>query len=104
VHEPWNRHSRRLAHADTLARAVKLDMAAAGWSPTVDNYLGRCKRPASSKPCASQGRSSGATIDHLKKLDMARCAHRTHPPPEPEAESGVPSEFWFIGDALQHRF
>ena len=32
---------RRLAHADTLARAVNLDMVAAGWSPTVDNYLGR---------------------------------------------------------------
>jgi ParB family transcriptional regulator, chromosome partitioning protein len=41
VHEPWNRNSRRLAHADRLARAVNLDMAAAGWTPTVDNYLGR---------------------------------------------------------------
>ena len=36
-----SRFRRRLAHADTLARAVNLDMAAAGWSPTVDNYLGR---------------------------------------------------------------
>jgi ParB family chromosome partitioning protein len=25
----------------TLARAVNLDMAAASWRPTVDNYLGR---------------------------------------------------------------
>jgi ParB family chromosome partitioning protein len=41
VHEPWNRSPRRLTHADTLARAVNLNMAAAGWSPTVDNYLGR---------------------------------------------------------------
>jgi ParB family chromosome partitioning protein len=44
VHEPWNRNPRRFAHAETLARAVKLDMAAAGWSPTVDNYLGRAPK------------------------------------------------------------
>jgi len=29
VHEPWSRSPRRLAHADTLARALRLDMAAA---------------------------------------------------------------------------
>lgn len=40
VHEPWNRNPQRLAHADALARAVNLDMAAS-WRPTVDNYLGR---------------------------------------------------------------
>jgi ParB family chromosome partitioning protein len=33
VHESWNRNPRRFAHADTLARTLKLDMAAAGWSP-----------------------------------------------------------------------
>jgi hypothetical protein len=38
VHDPWSRGPRR--HADTLARAMNLDMAAAGWSTTVDNYLG----------------------------------------------------------------
>jgi hypothetical protein len=32
---------RRLDQADRLARAVGLDMAEAGWRPTVDNYLGR---------------------------------------------------------------
>jgi hypothetical protein len=41
VHEPLNRNPQRLAHADALARAVNLDMAAASWRPTVDNYLGR---------------------------------------------------------------
>jgi hypothetical protein len=30
-----------LAHGDQLPRAVGLDMAAAGWKPTVDIYLGR---------------------------------------------------------------
>jgi ParB family chromosome partitioning protein len=41
VHESWNRRPRVLAHADRVAGAVDLDVAAAGWSPTVDNYLGR---------------------------------------------------------------
>jgi hypothetical protein len=43
VHEPWNRNLGRLAHADRLAQTVHLDMAAAEWRPTVENYLG--KRP-----------------------------------------------------------
>jgi ParB family chromosome partitioning protein len=41
VHESYNRRSKALAHADVLAQAVSLDMAAAGWVPTVDSYLGR---------------------------------------------------------------
>jgi len=41
VYEPWNRRPRAFAHADQLAQAVDLDMAAAGWKPSVDNYLGR---------------------------------------------------------------
>ena len=44
VHEPWNRNPQRLAHADALARAVNLDMAAASWRPAVDNYLGRIQK------------------------------------------------------------
>ncbi|MBP0651453.1 hypothetical protein J8J40_30775, partial [Mycobacterium tuberculosis] len=41
VHEPWNRRPRALVHADRLARTVDLDMAAMGWMPTVNNFLGR---------------------------------------------------------------
>ena len=41
VYEPWNRRTHALAHADRIAEAIGLDVAAAGWSPTVDNYLGR---------------------------------------------------------------
>jgi ParB family chromosome partitioning protein len=41
VYEPWNRRTHALAHADPIAEAIGLDVAAAGWSPTVDNYLGR---------------------------------------------------------------
>lgn len=41
VYEPYNRKPRALAHADTLASAIGLDMAKAGWSPTADSYLAR---------------------------------------------------------------
>ena len=41
VHEAWNRRPRAFAHADSLAQTVDLDMAAAGWKPTVDNFFGR---------------------------------------------------------------
>ena len=41
VYEPYNRKPRALAHADTLAAAVGLDMAKAGWSPKADSYLAR---------------------------------------------------------------
>src|SRR5712672_3404696 len=77
VHEPWNRNPRRLAHADTLARAVKLDMAASGWSPTVDNYLGRVPKARILEAVReAKGEASAQLIDHLKKPDMAREAER----------------------------
>jgi ParB family chromosome partitioning protein len=41
VQEAWNRRPRALAHAGRLAEAVQLDMAAAGWTPSIDAYLGR---------------------------------------------------------------
>jgi ParB family chromosome partitioning protein len=77
VHEPWNRHPRRLAHADTLARAVKLDMAGAGWTPTVDNYLGRVPKARILEAVReAKGEPSAQLIDHLKKLEMAKEAER----------------------------
>jgi ParB family chromosome partitioning protein len=77
VHEPWNRSPRRLAHADTLARAVNLDMAAAGWSPTVDNYLGRVPKGRILEAVRdAKGELSAQLIDHLKKPDMAKEAER----------------------------
>ncbi|MBA5760550.1 DNA-binding protein, partial [Escherichia coli] len=41
VIEPYNRRPRAILHADRLAQAVDLDMAGAGWTPTVDGFLGR---------------------------------------------------------------
>jgi len=77
VHEPWNRSPGRIAHADQLARTVGLDMAAAGWAPTVDNYLGRVtKARILEAVCEAKGDTSAQLIDHLKKPDMAREAER----------------------------
>jgi ParB family transcriptional regulator, chromosome partitioning protein len=112
VHEPWNSHSRRLAHADTLARAVKLDMAAAGWSPTVDNYLGRVPKARILEAVReAKGDAAAQLIDHLKKPDMAREAERLlaktgwlpeplRTPDEPSAEADSESEALpaFLGD------
>ncbi len=43
----------RLSGADRIARATGFDMVMdGGWRPTVDNYLGRVTKPASSKPFA----------------------------------------------------
>jgi ParB family transcriptional regulator, chromosome partitioning protein len=41
VSETYNRRPKAIAHADRVAQALALDMAAVGWRPTLDNYLGR---------------------------------------------------------------
>jgi ParB family chromosome partitioning protein len=77
VYEPWNRGSQRIAHADTLARAVNLDMATAGWSATVENYLGRVPKARILEAVReAKGEPAVQLIDHLKKTDMAREAER----------------------------
>jgi len=77
VHEPWNRNPRRLVHADRLARAVSLDVAAAGWAPTVDNYLGRVPKARILEAVReAKGEASAQLIDHLKKPEMAKEAER----------------------------
>ena len=77
VKEPWNRRPGALAHGDLLASAVNLDMAAAGWRPTVDNYLGRVPKVRILEAVReAKGEQSAQLIDHLKKVDMAREAER----------------------------
>ena len=87
LHEPANRYNegrvsahgvrQRLGQADVLARAVGLDMVAAGWKPTVDNYLGRVTKPRILEAVhEAKGEQSARLIDHLKKGDMAREAER----------------------------
>ena len=73
--EPYNRRPRALAHADRLAEALNLDMVAAGWSPTVDNYLGRVtKARILSAVREAKGDGQAQLIDHLKKGEMAEKA------------------------------
>jgi|HubBroStandDraft_1064217.scaffolds.fasta_scaffold00022_65 ParB family chromosome partitioning protein len=77
VKEPWNRRPDAFAHGELLARTVDLDMAAAGWVPCVDNYLGRVpKARILAAVREAKGEHSAQLIDHLKKADMAKEAER----------------------------
>ena len=77
VHEPWNRAPGRKHHADQLAQAVTLDMAAADWKPTADNYLNRVPKARILEAVTeAKGIAAAELIDHLKKGDMAEQAER----------------------------
>ncbi|MGE0678894.1 ParB/RepB/Spo0J family partition protein [Pseudolabrys sp.] len=68
---------RRIDQADRLARAVNLDMAEAGWRPTVDNYLGRVTKSRILEAVReAKSEASVQLIDHLKKSEMAKEAER----------------------------
>lgn len=72
VHEAWNRRPKAIAHADRLAEAVSLDLATAGWSPTVDNFFGRVTKAGILDAVReAKGEAQAQRIDHLKKGDMA---------------------------------
>ena len=67
----------RLAQADRLARATGMDMVAAGWKPTVSNYLGRMTKPRILEAVREgAGERAAQLIDHMKKGDMAKEAER----------------------------
>jgi ParB family chromosome partitioning protein len=69
--------AQRIAAADALAGVVGLDMAEAGWTPTVDNYLGRVTKPRIIEAVReAKGDATAVLIEHLKKGDMAREAER----------------------------
>ena len=69
--------AQRIAAADALATVVGLDMAEAGWAPTVDNYLGRVTKPRIIEAMReAKGDATAVLIEHLKKGDMAREAER----------------------------
>lgn len=75
VHEVYNRRPTALAHADVLAQAVGLDMAGAGWVPTVDSYLGRVtKARILEAVCEAKGDQAAEAIAPLKKREMAEKA------------------------------
>lgn len=77
VIKPWNKRTSAIAHADQVARSIGFDMVEAGWSPTVDNYLGRVTKAHILQAVReAKGEQSAQLIDHLKKQDMAREAER----------------------------
>jgi ParB family chromosome partitioning protein len=52
-------------------------MAAAGWKPTVDSYLGRVPKARILEAVReAKGEHSAQLIDHLKKAEMAKEAER----------------------------
>jgi ParB family chromosome partitioning protein len=72
VHDAYNRRPKALAHADVLAQAVRLDMASAGWTPTVDTYLGRVTKARILQAVReAKGDEAAERIAQLKKGDMA---------------------------------
>jgi ParB family transcriptional regulator, chromosome partitioning protein len=87
VWEPTNRYnesrvsaravSGRLAHSHIVARAANLDMVAAGWTATVDNYLGRVTKARILTAVAeAMGAEVSERISALKKPEMAKEAER----------------------------
>ena len=75
VYEAYNRKPRALAHADRIAEVLDLDMVAAGWTPTVENYLGRVtKARILGAVREARGERAAQLIDHLKKTEMAEKA------------------------------
>ncbi len=61
---------RRIAHSDVLARAVNLDVIAAGWRPTADGYFrGVTKARLLADVTEARGEEFADMIDHLKKPD-----------------------------------
>ncbi|RJG39943.1 ParB/RepB/Spo0J family partition protein [Mesorhizobium sp. DCY119] len=75
--QAWNRRTKETAHAKQLARSLEFGMVAAGWTPTVDNYLGRVTKAHILQAVReAKGEQSAQLIDHLKKPDMAREAAR----------------------------
>jgi ParB family chromosome partitioning protein len=105
VHETWNRRPRALAHADRIAEAVSLDVVGAGWSPTVDNYLGRVTKARILDAVREvKGEQAAQLIDHLKKGEMAERAQELlaetgwlpeplRTPGRPIPAASLPSEF-----------
>jgi ParB family chromosome partitioning protein len=69
--------TRRMAQSEIVAQAVDLDMVAAGWEPTADNYLNRVpKARILDAVREAKGEGTAQLLDHLKKGEMATEAER----------------------------
>jgi len=68
---------RRMAQSEIVAEAVDLDMVAAGWEPTADNYLNRVPKARILEAVReAKGEGTAQLLDHLKKGEMATEAER----------------------------
>jgi ParB family chromosome partitioning protein len=77
VHDGYDRRPKAMAHADRLAEAVSLDVAAAGWTANVDNFFGRVtKARILDAVCEVKGADRAEAIRHLKKGEMAEQAEQ----------------------------
>ena len=75
VSETYNRRPKAIAHADRVAQALALDMAAVGWRPTLDNYLGRVTKGRILQAVSeAKGGTAAERIRALKKAEMAKAA------------------------------
>jgi ParB family chromosome partitioning protein len=69
--------TRRMAQSEIVAQAVDLDMVAAGWKPTADNYLNRVPKARILEAVReAKGEGTAQLLDHLKKGEMATEAER----------------------------
>jgi ParB family chromosome partitioning protein len=75
LYDPYTRRPRALAHADRLAEALDLDVAATGWTPTVESYLGRVTK-ARILQAVEEARGDDAVrrLENLRKGEMAEAA------------------------------
>ena len=72
VNEAYNRRPRAIAHADRLAEALSLDIAATGWAPSVDNFFGRVTKARILEAVReARGEDQARRIEMLKKGEMA---------------------------------
>ena len=75
IYEPYNRRPRALAHADHLAGVLDLDMAAMGWQPTVETFLGRVtKARILGAVREARGEDAARRLESMKKGEMAETA------------------------------
>jgi ParB family chromosome partitioning protein len=75
VYQAYDRRPKAIAHAAGLAEAVRLDMATAGWQPTVNGYLGRISKARILDAVReAKGDAAAERLAYLKKAEMAQAA------------------------------
>jgi ParB family chromosome partitioning protein len=75
THDAYNRRPRALAHAGRLAETMSLDLVAAEWVPTAENYLGRVTKAQILEAVReAKGEQAARRMEGLKKDAMAEAA------------------------------